>query len=415
VKFFFPDSQDQIDPGFDLVTEERSALRVRQRDDRYLHEALSGHVIDGLLVSKAIVDGMPGAAGKYTLAQRHRLYRAGVRRFFRLDAVPGPRIVTMGDCGAFSYVRDEAPAYTPDQVIDFYDECGFDLGISVDHVILGYDPGADKDPGHPRRSEWAARQRLTLDLAADFLTRCRTRKVNFEPMGVAQGWSPESYARAVRELQQIGYTRIAVGGMVPLKTHEILACLRQTSTVRDPRTRLHLLGITRAAQMAEFVALGVTSFDSTSAFRQAFKDDKDNYHTPDGTFTALRVPQVDGNAKLKAGVQAGRVAQRDAVEREQACLRLLRDYDSGGAPVQTVLDALSSYQEIFGGRRDYSQAYRKTLEQAPWKKCPCGICERVGIDVAIFRGSERNKRRGFHNVYAFRQRLDRELRAGRVA
>jgi hypothetical protein len=28
----------------------------------------------------------------------------------------------------------------------------------------------------------------------------------------------------------------------------------------------------------------------------------------------------------------------------------------------------------------------------------------------MFRGSERNKRRGFHNLYVFRQRLDRELR-----
>ena len=41
---------------------------------------------------------------------------------------------------------------------------------------------------------------------------------------------PVSYARAVGELQRIGYARIAVGGMVPLKTHEILACLRQMRT-----------------------------------------------------------------------------------------------------------------------------------------------------------------------------------------
>jgi hypothetical protein len=415
MKFFFPDSQDQIDPGFDLITEERSPLRVRQRDDLYLHEALHVHVIDGLLVSKAIVDGLPGAAGKYTLPQRHRMYRAGVRGFFRLDAAPGPRVQTMGDCGAFSYVRDEVPPYTPDQVIDFYAECGFDLGISVDHVILGYDPGADHDRGHPQHSEWATRQRLTLDLAANFLARCRARKAGFEPMGVAQGWSPASYARAVSELQRIGYTRIAVGGMVPLKTHEILACLQQVNAARDPATQLHLLGITRSASMPEFATLGVTSFDSTSAFRQAFKDDKDNYHTPEQTYTALRVPQVDGNPKLKASIQAGRVAQQKAAEWERACLRLLRDYDAGNAPVQAVLDALNSYQEIFDGRRDYSVAYRKILEESPWKKCPCGICELAGIDVAIFRGSERNKRRGFHNVYAFRQRLDRELQAGRAA
>ena len=109
MKFFFPDSQDQIDPGFDFRTEERPALRVRQRDDLYAHEALGGQVIDGLLVSKAIVDGTAGGTGKYTLAQRQRLYREGVRRFFRLDRCPGPRSLTMGDCGAFSYRREEIP------------------------------------------------------------------------------------------------------------------------------------------------------------------------------------------------------------------------------------------------------------------------------------------------------------------
>jgi hypothetical protein len=415
MKFFFPDSQDQIDPGFDLITEERSPLRVRQRDDLYLHETLRVHVIDGLLVSKAIVDGLPNAAGKYTMAQRHRMYRTGVRHFFRLDTAPGPQVDTMGDCGAFSYWRDETPPYTPDQVIDFYAECGFDLGISVDHVILGYDPDAARDPDHPHIGEWMIRQELTLDLASDFLARCRARKAAFEPMGVAQGWSPTSYARAVSELQQIGYTRIAVGGMVPLKTREILDCLRQISAVRDRGTQLHLLGITRCTSMAEFAALGVTSFDSTSAFRQAFKDDKDNYHTPERTYTALRVPQVDGNPALKKHIQAGRVAQREAFERERACLQLLREYDSGKAPVHAVVEALSDYQQTFGGRRDYTQAYYKILEESPWKTCPCGICERTGIDVAIFRGSERNKRRGFHNVYAFRQRLNRELEAGRAA
>jgi hypothetical protein len=415
MKFFFPDSQDQIDPGFDLLTEERSPLRVRQRDDLYLHEVLRTHVIDGLLVSKAIVDGLPGAAGKYTMAHRHRLYRHGVRQFFRLDAAPGPRVVTMGDCGAFSYVRDEAPPYTPDQVIDFYAECGFDLGISVDHVILGYDPVADTKPDHEQIGGWAARQQLTLDLADEFLARCQARKATFEPVGVAQGWSPASYASAVGQLQRIGYSRIAIGGMVPLKTHEILACLQQVSTVRDPGIRLHLLGITRHASIAQFAALGVTSFDSTSAFRQAFKDDKDNYHTSERTYTALRVPQVDGNPRLKAAIQAGRTDQRDAIKREQACLRLLRSYDGGKASVRDVLEALVSYQEIFDGRRDYRQAYQTILEEAPWKNCPCGICEPAGIDVAVFRGSERNKRRGFHNVYAFRQRLNRELAAGRTA
>jgi hypothetical protein len=412
MRFFFPDSQDQIDPAFDFTAEERSPLRVRQRDDRYLHEMLNGHVIDGLLVSKAIVDGLPGATGKYSQAQRHRLYRTGVRRFFRLDAAPGPRVQTMGDCGAFSYIRDEVPPYTPDQVIDLYQECGFDLGISVDHVILGYDPEADRNSGHPHIRQWMTRQHLTLQLAGQFLARCRSRRVQFEPVGVAQGWSPASYAVAVRELQQIGYSRIAVGGMVALKTNEILACLQAINTVREPGTQLHLLGISRCASMTESAGLGVTSFDSTSAFRQAFKDDKDNYHTSGRSYTALRVPQVDGNPRLKAYILAGRVAQEEAIRREQACLRLLRDYDTGRTTVQALLGALKRYQEIIGARGDYGDAYRELLEESPWRKCPCGICSKAGIEVAVFRGSERNKRRGFHNVYVFRQRLDRELRTG---
>src|SRR4051794_29637787 len=89
MKFYFPDSQDQVDPSFDFVTEQRSATRVRQRDDLYAHEALRAVPYGGMLVSKAIVDGIGSGAGRYTFAQRHRLYREGVRRFYRLDAFDG--------------------------------------------------------------------------------------------------------------------------------------------------------------------------------------------------------------------------------------------------------------------------------------------------------------------------------------
>ena len=48
------------------------------------------------------------------------------------------RIATIGDCGAFTYVREAKPPYSVDEVIDFYEDCGFDAGMSVDHVVLGY-------------------------------------------------------------------------------------------------------------------------------------------------------------------------------------------------------------------------------------------------------------------------------------
>lgn len=408
MKFFFPDSQDQIDPTFDFATEERSIFRVRQRDDRYAHEALCTPPFDGILVSKAIIDGLPGAAGKYTVAQRQRLYRVGVREFFRLvDAAP--RLETLGDCGAFTYVREDIPPYTPDDVIDFYLECGFDLGISVDHVILGYDPTADHDPDHPQRAAWTQRQAITLELADQFRRRAKARKARFVPVGVAQGWSPASYAAAVKALQRMGYQRIALGGMVPLKTDAVLACLETIDEIRRPATQLHLLGITRCDNAEAFTASGVTSFDSTSPFRQSFKDDKDNYYALDRTYVALRVPQVDGNPKLKGRIRAGEIRQESAITLERRCLHALRRYDNGEIGAKTALRALTAYDELCGGEKDRTNAYSETLEDRPWRRCDCGICDKVGIDVMLFRGSERNKRRGFHNLHVFRQRLQREL------
>jgi hypothetical protein len=321
MKFFFPDSQDQIDPSFDFASEERASHRVRQRDDRYAHEALAHPPFDGILVSKTVVDGTGQATGRYTLSQRHRLYRDGARRFFRLDYVDRTPLQSMGDCGAFSYVRDHVPPYSPEEIVAFYAECDFDLGVSVDHVIPGFDPAADSPAGEVD-AEWRRRQQLTLELAAEFLNLCTLRVVRFEPVGVAQGWSPRSYATAVRQLQQMGYRRVALGGIVPLKTHEILACLQAVGDIRHATTQLHLLGICRCDSVGAFASYGVTSFDSTSPFRQAFKDDRANYYTLDHTFTAIRVPQVDHNPRLKARVRAGRIRQAQVFDLEQACLSL---------------------------------------------------------------------------------------------
>ena len=111
MKFFFPDSQDQVDPSFDFVREESSPHRVRQRDDLYAHEALGHAPYDGILLSKAIVDGI-GSAGRYSAAHRNRLYREGMAKFFRLDASDRP-LEAMGDCGAFAYARETGAAIHP--------------------------------------------------------------------------------------------------------------------------------------------------------------------------------------------------------------------------------------------------------------------------------------------------------------
>jgi hypothetical protein len=409
MKFFFPDSQDFVDESFNFVTETRSESRVRQRDDRYPHELFREAPYNGILVSKAVVDGLGGGTGKYSVAQRNRFMRVGVREYFRLETTS---LQTMGDCGAFTYVREEKPPYTAAEVADFYEECGFDYGLSVDHVILAY--RAEYDQKHlagldPVPSDWRARQDLTFKLAEQFLRYREAKSYRFEPIGVAQGWSPESYATAVKTLQELGYQYIAFGGFVPLKTRDILACLQASSLVRKPETQFHLLGITRCENVLTFGDFGVVSFDSTSALRKAFKDDKDNYYTLHGTYSAIRVPQVDANPELMRRIVAGQVNQEHARDLEQQCLAILGKFDRREASVEDTVDVLRSYELVFNGSVDRSEVYRKVLEDRPWSECPCEVCRRLGIHVMIFRGAERNRRRGFHNLFVFNQQLQGHL------
>lgn len=396
MKFYFPDSQDQVSPTYDFIHDEHSPLRVRQRDDRYAHEVLTAPAYNGLLVSKAIVDGSVRGVGKYSMPQRQRLYRLGVRGFFRLP----DDVATLGDCGSFTYVNEPEPPYTVDEVLDFYEQCGFDAGVSIDHIILGFRRDLSDAP-----EEWKERRRVSLDFAAKFIDAATARGSELTVYGAAQGWDPASYADSVRQMQDMGYDHIALGGMVPLKTTDILACLFAIDRIRKPETRLHLLGITRVEAMGEFESLGVASFDSTSAFRQSFMDERDNYHTLDRTYAAIKVPQVDGNLSLKKAILSGRVSQRDAIAAERESLAALRAMDRGECSIEETLDAVVAYEDVIGVKKSYRDQYAETLTDAPWRRCECGLCQKHGVEIAIFRASERNKRRGFHNLSVLAEKM----------
>ncbi len=409
MKYFLPDSQDLVDPSFDFTTERRGVGRVRDRDDQYAHEVFADRAYDGVLVSKAIVDGTGGAGqARYTQLQRARLAREGVRRSFRAEEHRWGRLSFMGDCGAFSYIKQAAPPYTVDEVIEFYARGGFDLGISVDHIIPEYRP------------EWELggvpvairdRQALTLALAAGFHRTVTRGGLRFVPVGVAQGWSPQSYAYAVDALQKIGFRYIALGGVVAMKTADILRCLEAIQALRRVDTRIHLLGVTRPAGLARFAQLGVASFDSTSPLRQAFMADRGNYHTLEHAYSAIRVPQVQGNVRLGRRIRAGEVDEADARAGERRCLRRLAEYDAGACSLAVVLAALVAYGRIHDPGVNREAAYREVLEVVPWRACGCEVCRRLGHHVVVFRGAERNRRRGFHNVWVFYRRLARGIAA----
>lgn len=398
MKFFFPDAQDVVYPGYDFVNDEYAPHRVRQRDDRYAHEILDPIPYDGMLVSLAIVNGI-AKAGKYSQAQRDRLYRNGARAFFRLP----DHLALMGDCGAFSYIDEDVPPVKTNEVLDFYEACGCDAGLSVDHMIPAFEPDGAL---FETNDDWAGRRRMSLNLAEEFLAEVGNRRSPIEPVGTAQGWSPASYADSVTELQEMGYQRIALGGLVPLKTDQILQVVESVSHVRKPEVALHLLGIARPEVMDQFAAFGVSSFDSTSPFRQAFMDDRKNYHTLDDHYVAIRVPQIEGNAALKRRILSGEIQHRDAFAQEKSTLKALWAFDQGSVTTTEVLERLAAYEKLTTPNRpSYLERYRRTLDDRPWQLCPCVLCRLHGIDIAIFRGTERNKRRGFHNLAVLGQKV----------
>lgn len=406
MKFFFPDSQDQVDPGFDFISETHPPFRIRQRDDLYAHEVLHERPFDGLLISKAIIDGLGSTKkGQYNDSARNRLYREGARKFFRLDGVHSD-VQILGDCGAFAYVDRWIPPYTIDEVIDFYEGCSLDIGIAPDHIIFGYSEVGKKNlPNTAQVGEWHRRQQVTLDNAREFMNRCERRRASFLPAAVAHGWNPESYARSVAMIVEMGFKFVALGGMIPLKTKQIIDCLDCVQSLIPSDCQLHLLGVTRVEFSRTFSSRGVTSFDSTSPFFQAFKDNRNNYYTPEENYVAIRVPQLDGNTNARKQIAAGRIGQRHALSLERDVLEGLRAYDKTGNGLEEVLLLLSQFIQLLGMEDRVEKDYRRTLTDKPWKSCRCGICDQIGIEVVLFRGSERNKRRGFHNLAVFRNHL----------
>jgi hypothetical protein len=194
------------------------------------------------------------------------------------------------------------------------------------------------------------------------------------------------------------------------------------SAIRErirPETQLHILGFAKADRIHEFAHHGVTSFDTTSPLLRAFKDGKENYYLPGDNgrlryYTAIRIPQALENNRLNRLVKSGRVSQENLLRMEQEALRKVRAYDRDAAAIEETLEAVLRYSELLlvdpahdaepPPAREVLKLrgfYERTLQERPWKQCTCAICASISIEVVIFRSSNRNKRRGIHNLAVY--------------
>jgi len=320
----------------------------------------------------------------------------------------------MGDCGAFGYVKERAPPlpfYSVENVARLYEKLGFDYGVSVDHLVVDYVMVKDETNGKKTKKllskhEKDRRIKITLENAETFLKVHRKKRYNFIPIGVAQGYDLDTYRNSVNALLEMGYEYIGIGGLVQYKSDFILEVLKEIHPLIKG-IKVHLFGVLRPKHLSDFKNLGVTSFDSASFLRKAWLRSGQNYLAPNGEwYAAIRVPQAS-NPRLLKNANLNSFSMDDLKKMEQDALHALIKYDKGKIDVDDVLDIILKYDNLLlrytNDGKNLKEKYRRTLLDMPWKSCNCNVCKKMGIHVVIFRGCNRNKRRGFHNTWAFRE------------
>ncbi|WP_438447080.1 tRNA-guanine transglycosylase DpdA [Gorillibacterium sp. sgz5001074] len=390
-RFFMPENDDRVDPNFDFLTDHSDKNRNPLINDVYAHEIYGSPQYDGILISKVNIDAA-------TQQKRELIKKHGIRDFLRLPS----DYPIMGDCGAFSYITNEEPPYSTEEIIQYYEDLGFDYGVSIDHLIVG-----------PFKSNEETRNKrfyLTLEKAKEFINVYRERERSFQPIGVAQGWSPDSFREAVQYMIDLGYNRVALGGLAREQSDKIFEILKEIAPIIPHKDfKLHLFGVARDMRtMYAFHKLGVTSFDSASPLRRAWLGSGHNYHTIDGQhYSAIRIPEAKETAgRVKKMLLEGKGEFEQYKILEQEALLALRRFSKKQIGVEEALNSILKYDELLGEKREsHEQLYREVLEERPWEKCNCKICAEIGIDVVVFRGNNRNRRRGFHNTLAYYEQV----------
>ena len=107
----------------------------------------------------------------------------------------------------------------------------------------------------------------------------------------------------------------------------------------------------------------------------------------------------DGRTRNRLQATDVDIEELQVLERE--VLRLLSQYDNYQVTVSEVLEAVLHYDSYLARSSETESMrakYRRTLEDRPWRSCHCKFCENLGIHMLIFRGANRNKRRGARNT-----------------
>ena len=413
IKYFLPDWEDRLDPNFDFINDEYSEGHKKNpyENDVYAHQIFKEPPYDGILFSLSVFKS------KISLNNKKEIYKirnhTSIKDYLKIPK--NSNLEVMGDCGAFGYVNEKEPPlpfYSVENVAKLYHKLGFDYGVAPDHLVVDKitikDENGKKKKVPLTQEEKDYRINLTLENAEKFLKLHNKKGYNYIPIGTAQGYDVESYKSSVKSLVDMGYNYIALGSLVGYKTEFILNILHGIQPVINEDIKIHLFGVVRIGALKKFEELGVKSLDSTSFLRKAWLRSGQNYMKDGKGYAAIRVPYTSNPRTTKKVLEKG-YSMEYLKELERRALKTLLDYEKGLIDIDKTLDIVMEYDKLFlrnsRDGKNLREKYYKTLKDKPWESCECPICKELGIHVVIFRGTNRNKRRGFHNVWELRRMM----------
>jgi hypothetical protein len=368
IKYIVPDWDDIVDPGYDFASETSSR---QYRNNRFaygvrLWEIFNPPPIDGVLISISNI-----------INHKLKIIEAlgNARKFLKLPL----NLQLIGDCGAWQYRYMESPPYTVEYTLKTYEVLGVDYGVTLDHIPFF---------GNPT-------ERISLSIE-NAIKSYQIWKPLYEKgdyryvlMASVQGLEIEDYLRSFKVLYNVGFRHFAIGGLAKRETEFIRRLLEKLKQLlREYRDviKIHMLGIARISvipileELLDYVE--EVSFDNATFLRMSWTRTVGNYVLPDGRiYTSIRIREQD-----------------------QQLLDKLLQYDNGAISFEEITSILGRRLSE-RGEIHYLPYYIATLRDKPWHECNCSLCKALGINIVIFRGNNRNRRRGFHNVYVFSKLL----------
>ena len=383
MRYFIPEWDDLVYDKYDFWNDRPlpGAKKV------YAHEIFPSPNYDGILVSRVKLED--------NKSKLKKIYALGIHSFLRFN---GP---IFGDCGAWGYINEKKPPFKTKEILDYYEKIGVNYGVSIDHLCA-----------ISNERERYYRHRLTIKNAEEFYHLYHSDEFSFHPVGACQGFNVETYKESVKEVLDIGYDYIALGGLARAPTKRIVKILKSIQDlIKKRKIDVHIFGVARLEAVRIFRDLGVTSIDSASPLRSAWLGSEKNYRTLEWEgYSSIRLPFLSRTKNYLEKAAKINIGVNELKSFEEAIYMMLRRYEfEDTITPEEIAEAFKLLNQMVDLGRDRTRDYIRTLRDRPWEKCDCPICKENGMDVIIFRGNERNRRRGFHNTYVFYKLLRRLL------